>query len=1086
MKNNMPLFHPVSLVLSCSSNAYSNIQKNLKSFLSLTLIIFFALYGIAFCQCPFSGGGGSGGGGCPFGNGKADGMCPLPKEYYVKMDEEKKTNADPGCRMGLSLSDKNVPEVKNTSIKASFVVDEDAKKTYSFIAHGEGTAKTPDEMKDNGDSDNTTSKDYLKWQPVDTTYHKHEQDAHQGCGCKFSEDRECYTWNGPDKEDGVKWGNGCQGWQVNTQAYAYHFDSPTLYGDTGQIGDNDSGDNKETDKPDDPKASYDFRYYVPSVPLWYSITSGLAYTWDWKGQWTHGYDVHHKGTDMGADGHKNPGHKKNVTSANCACPTVMGKKVHGGDGICDLCGHSVGEEKPQWTDAKNPDADTTNWDASSFYPPAKKIQKPEVAEKRKGTKESGYDEKGIVGTVYSDKQTFRVADKPAIIARATVRVKDYGNIAHVQTGLKSGNDKIMQTECGKKYIEPAEENITIRFVDNAPHATLDTIGKEGGEECVASDGDWKNKQFKATFWYETPLYQYTSYIADTWTDPEGKEHEIVQMVYSPMFVWKKGKEWTSLYAFLKDGGAGSSKVYGKDGNLCQEPTCPNPTVIVYENTFKASYLLKGEGASEIEMAPWHYAKTSLGDAFGTPPYDAEVKNDLFGKFEYKDSKGRTVAFPGNEIKFKFEPVNFTKGKGPLKYFFEVRDGSTLTRGGGKEEENFICENKHFIADAYTQGQLYFNPKKIKYLYKSDAADVLSPPGSYDPTAPVESSYCLSETYDKEGDPLQSQWKKCQGVRPVLYNNGDGDKIRDRFQTWGMIEITDKIRPNVGLRVADTTKGTVRRIFKINDNRTLKCYADLVSKPGSQWAVVEQGEKYNYILPRDAVAPHKPFSLNGDDEKLWEFNDLGDLTSSNSDSRIWEGKDYKDSEDSMMPYGTAEDTKLEMTHQDLRNSEGRADFVSYFANDNIDGQRVMDKGQQVNFTNTAADRYWYKGVTAFDFNTDEKNLASGTKKPSYPGNYINKGFTSWIIKDETYPDYENNPVFQQVYKNGEYFTYPQVTFNNPNCKWTGEDLPDGKKEISVAYGVRDREGNVRKFKLFFYTGPLDMKINTLERKEQRTE
>jgi len=1014
------------------------------------------------------------------GNDHAKGMCPLPGGYYVKMDSEAKPNADPNCGgMGKSLSENNVAEAKNTSKNASFVVLEDEEKTYSFQAHGEGNTTTPDVFKDAGDNDRTTVDGYLDWMPNEPQYHDHKKRSErEECSCALEEKKECYTWNGITPT-GVVWGGGCKGWEVNKQAFVYHFDSPTLYGIKGQIGDNGTDNNKESDGADNPQAEYKFRYYVPSVPIWYAITSGLTMKWDWKGQWTHGYKAHHAN-----DQHKNIGPCQPGIPPTCKCPKKNGVCAPPTpDNLCDKCGHPMSENGTTvWTKKYDPDSSTKDWDPGKIYTD---IQVPSKATSRRDTsdKETVHDASGIAGSVYSEPQaTFSLPGIPSVVARATVRVKDLGNIGHVQTGLKSGSDKIIQAECGKKLSDP-DEDIIIRFIDNAPHATKSTIGNENGETCKAPDGDWENKRFKATFWYETPLYQYTSFHADTWTDQEGKEHKIIQMLYSPMFVWKKGKEWTSLYAFLTDAnGTDASKVYKQDGSASDY----NPSVIVYEKTFKASYLLKGEGASEVEMAPWHYAKTSLGDAFGNPPYDEKITNDLFGKFEYADSKGRTVKFPGDEIKFKYEPVNFTKGKGPLKYFFEVRDGSTLTKGGGKEEENFICENKHFIADAYTQGQLYFNPKKIKYLYKSDTADALSPPGSYDPTTPAEGNYCQSYLYDKDGDPIQNKWKNCQGLKPVLHNNGDGDKILDYFQTWGMIEITDKIRPNVGLRVADTTKGTVRRVYKINDNRTLKCYADVVSNPGNQWAVIEQGEKYNYILPKEAVAPHKPFSLNGDDEKLWEFNDLGDLTSSNSDSRIWEGKDNKDSEDSMMPYGTAEDTKLEMTHQDLRNAEGRADFVSYYANDNIDGQRVMDKGQQVAFTNTVTDKYWYKGVTSFDFNTDEKNLASGTKKPAYPGNYINKGFTSWIIKDETYPDYESNPVFQQMYKNGEYFTYPQVTFNNPNCKWTGEDLPDGKKEISVAYGVRDREGNVRKFKLFLYTGPLDMKINTLEKKEQRTE
>jgi len=984
-------------------------------------------------------------------------------------DKEAKPEANPGCRMGKSLSDENLSsEPKNASTSASFVINEEDTKTYSFKAYGEGTSKSPDEMKDAGDTDNTTGTNYLNWQPVDTTYHKHEQDKHAVCGCLMN-NISCYKWNGPLSENGVVWGNGCKGWEVNRQFFVYHFDSPTFYGLLGQIGENDYNENKETGPPNDPQATYNFTYFVPSVPIWYSISSGLSFTWDWKGQWQHGWKVTH-----GADAYKNQGKCK---------PKGSIKKR---DGLCDVCGHPV-KEIETWTDPKNPDKDTTNWDPGRVYT---EIQTPKVATDRQGKPETGFDNEGIASQVYSDKQSFDLPDKPAVIARATVRVKDIRNVAHVQTGLKSGNMKIMQTECGKKYSEPVDEEITIRFLDNAPHATQSTIGNEGGERCVSIDGDWEDKQFQAIFWYESPLYQYTSYHADTWTNQVGKENKVTEILYSPMFVWKKGKVWNSLYKFLTDRNSTSdnTKVYGNGGfGECPEKGRPNPRVIVYEKTFKASYLMKSQDASEIEMAPWHYARTSLGDAFGNPPYDEKAVNDLFGKFEYTDSKGRQVAFPGAEIKFKYQPINFSKGKGPLKYFVEVRDGSRLTKGGGKEEQNFDCAGRHFVENTYTQGQIYFNPKKVKYICKSSDADELNPPGPYDPTSvPSDEKFCLSDNYPD--DPLQTGWKECKGVKPVLFNNGDGDaKILDHFQTWGMIDVVDKIRPNVGLRIVDTVKGTIRRVYRLNDNRTLKCYGELMTNPGSNWAVLDQNEKFNYILPKYSTKPRPPFSLNGDsqNDRIWVFNELGGLLSSNADGKIWEGKPSLDDNDSMMPYGTSEDTKLEVSHQDLRDSAGRADFVPYYANDNIDGQRVMSTGQQALFNNAPADKYWYKGVSAFDFNVNELSVTSGTKAPAYPDHYINKGLTSWQIKDETYPNYDSNPVFEKMYKNGDYFIYPHLTFNNPNCKWTGEDL-NGKKEISVAYGVRDREGNVRKFKLFFYVAPLDMKINTLENKQQRTE
>lgn len=64
-----------------------------------------------------------------------------------------------------------------------------------------------------------------------------------------------------------------------------------------------------------------------------------------------------------------------------------------------------------------------------------------------------------------------------------------------------------------------------------------------------------------------------------------------------------------------------------------------------------------------------------------------------------------------------------------------------------------------------------------------------------------------------------------------------------------------------------------------------------------------------------------------------------------------------------------------------------------------------------------------------------------KTPEFPDDYINKGYSSWLIKDDTYTDVS---VFNQMYKNSNYFKYPEVCFNNPNRKWDGSVLPNGER------------------------------------------
>jgi len=294
--------------------------------------------------------------------------------------------------------------------------------------------------------------------------------------------------------------------------------------------------------------------------------------------------------------------------------------------------------------------------------------------------------------------------------------------------------------------------------------------------------------------------------------------------------------------------------------------------------------------------------------------------------------------------------------------------------------------------------------------------------------------------------------------------------------WGRVETKDTIKPNVGLKIIDTVRGTVRKVYKINDLSTLACYKDLVSAEGKNWALVDN-DKFNYKIRDSHKTPRAPFSLNDDNEKLWEFKDVQLLLNTSPNAgRIWEGKDFEGTfpdsmQDSMAPYGTAEDTKLEMTHQDMRNDTKKSNFVTWFAHDNIDGQRVKKDTAQIKKED------WYKGLTALDFDSDNE------RNPEFPDDFISKGYSSWLIKDETYADVA---VFNQMYKNGSFFKYPDLSFNNPNRKWDGNALPNGDKEISVAYGVVDQAGNKRKFKLWLYVAPLDMKILTIEKNEKRTE
>ncbi len=959
----------------------------------------------------------------------AEELCPLPKEYKVEMDNQTKENADPGCGIGDSTHQKNVPDGGlNGTQQAKFVIDEDVKHKFGFKAFPGNLLPSQIEG-----CDSTTHAEYLKWMPNEPDYHPNELDKSK-TGKTMADHPECYDWL-KITEQGVKWPNG-QGWKVNTVHHTYHMDSPTKYGDCGCIGYNynSAGSMSESlsDGGADGKSLFDYAYAEPSVPLWFVSSSVLSITWDWNYQYVHGWIVHHV--------------------------DIEPPPPDGPDGICDNCGTPMAAEPngPYDTDPKNCQGNVTNWPPSMFYTD---IQDPSVAEARKG-QPLYYAENGVPGTIYSTpSENFTLPNEPAVVARATIRVKDTSNVAHAQIGLENGNTNLLKGECGKKLSETNTEKMVIRIVDNAVHATKSTVVDAGEKTCV--DGDWDENNFKVIFWYEMPLYQYASYLGDKWKDAGGVEKPLIEVVYSPMFVWKKHTLCTKLSDFFQGESKSTSYYHNHTENGGK-----NPVYIIYEKKISIADLFKSDDSGKEDILPWHYAATSMGDGFGNPPYSKDISNDLYD-YSKDMNNGSIIA------KFKYKPMNFTKGKGPLKYFLEVRDGSTLTKGGARksEEEKFDCSETYFKNDKYEQGQLKYNPEIIKYMqYSSSSAD-LSPGAQIDPTQNPNQN-ALAEEYDK----TTKVWTENPNIKNPLNANVDGAaEIVKNFQAWGRVEIKDTIKPNVGLKIIDTIRGTIRKVYKINDLTTLACYKDLISGEGKNWALVDN-DKHNFKLVETHKEPRAPFSANDDNEKLWEFKDVSLLTSTSPDSgRIWEGKDFEGTfpdamKDSMAPYGTAEDTKLEITHQDLRNDTKKSNFVTWFAHDNIDGQRVKKD------TNQIKKEDWYKGVTSLDFESENE------KNPEFPDNFISKGYSSWLIKDETYTDVS---VFNQMYKNGNYFKYPDLSFNNPNCKWDGTALPNGDKEISAAYGVIDQAGNKRKLKLWFYVGPLDMKIITIEKNEKRT-
>ena len=998
----------------------------------------------------------------------ADGLCPLPKEYKVFCkDADEKPNGDTAPnvggeskKMGDCLHKDNVSDLEPVAeTAASFVVQEDKAYNYDFVCTGANGDKNVSTLsKDQFDS--TTQQQQFEWQPShDGNHNPASQAGDDGMPLAIPH----YKIKGP-KQEGHEWTS--PGWKIDHISYVYHMDSPQKYGVCGQIGYNPfesrlaPGEGYAQNDVTQPSKN-SFSYFVPSVPINYVVSSALSIRWRWKSSLVHTWEL--------------------------ATSHVPDKS-----GTCTLCRRKATDTSDKKAVPMNVDVE---WGPKEI---CSDIETPDVATGRLDKSGNYYDEDGVgKEEVYkSPAKKFDKPEQPCVVARATVRVKDMYNIAHVQTGYvldTDGNTNLIKSECGKKISEMPgmkEKQIVIRIVDNCVHATIDTVITNKEKNC--KDGKWKDGNFKVTLWYEVPLYQYCSYLSGKWKDNNGEDHDINDVVYSPMFVWKKHKTWNSLSEFLEKDA--TSLTYGSDKEnerlAMDKQTEINPKIIIYEKKIKISDWFTAEGASQEEIMPWHYAYTSQGDSFGNPPYVQGVENKNFGKCLDLGDKSIVKIF-------KYPPIKFIKGKGPLKYFVEVHDGSELTYGGGNtsDEKEFNCKGVYFRENDYKQGQLVYNPEVYKYIqYSKGAKDIkldkeADQNDDIDPTAMAAGDQpCLSESYSGIGDDIQPGWMTCSAVTNLLNPNvGDAASVVKNFQAWGMVRIDDTIRPNVGLKIIDTVRGTVRKVYKINDNSTLVCYNTLIKKAGNKWALLDQEKNAcNYYLATSAKSPRAPFTLDEkktlNNEKIWEFKDVQLLISTSDNSKIWEGKDYVGTadkmEDSLAPYGTAEDTKLDLTHQDLKNNN-KSNFVIWYAHDNIDGQRVKDG------TNVVTDD-WYKGVTAFDFNKsfdNESNSSIPLPNKEFADDYINKGYTSWIITDKTYT---SDSVFNQMYKNGSYFRYPDVSFNNPNRKWDGSALPNGDQEISVAYGVIDKAGNTRKFKLWFYVAPLDMKIQTLEKHEQRKE
>lgn len=977
---------------------------------------------------------------------QVSGICPLPAELRIKVN---------GTSYGFN---ETVVVDEDTEFNVDFVAAPFVGNTATKDTSPANEIRVADIISNIGqfDSSTTNPKD---WQPdhmhnTDPTFFQHI------CPRPSPVDKSC--WTAPNGRDDIgdshHWTT--PGWKIKEVNFSYVTDD-------FDIGNNDAetGTNPNLNK---------YKYNVPSVPDAYSFRANLSMRWEWNSalshRWIHTGFVDNQGS-TDADGNET------------------------GDTKCDIC---------QSTDGSGAIRDIPFTAKTSYINPPLSVPIGSNGSIMWGHEHvencDGAVPKGRMDFLNISALRDPVSNTlgKVLTARIRVVVKDKKNIAHVQTGF--GGDNILKGQNGQRVSATDDhKKLTVRFVDNAPNAILSKLENATimSASNLPANADFKDDNFKMIFWYEWPIYQYASYSLFKYFDKDpvtganvGPEHNFCNVIYSPMFVWKKGKVWNKMTDFLKDthsDGPVTAKLF-KDGNELTTDPKKDPEFVVYEGTFPIDYLMKGLDASQEDIVAWHYAKTSWGDGFGNPAYDKDKDaSPLYNTFKPG----------GKDVKdyFKYPPINYKNGKGPLKYFFEIRDCSN--NGGGKDETNFNCAETYFTdfptepAKTYLHPQLRFNSDSVKYLVKSSQMPITSlipNDGTQVSTIDIpggNSSYCASEDY--ADDPVQKKWKDCAYIKNVLNPNVDSpsSNIINYYQAWGKIEIEDKIKPNLGIYIKNTVKNSTRRIYMEDGTETLY-YRGAASKldkftrantdtnPEARWATIDRPDKYNYFLLPSGFTPNPNPPANSAGNFDVPFDDMRDewvfdQIPKNSSNKLYEGDELQQ-DTKKEGYGVGKDIQLIVKHQDLCEPGVDPYFVPYYAYDNIDGQRYpKTTGQDFNLDD------WYKGVAA------DNNSHNDPNNPVFADNKINLGFVTWAIKDDNY----DQATSDSIYKVGNYYTYPKLTVSNVNCDWDCTPL-NGGKEISLTYAVIDKNKNHRKIKMHLFVAPTDMSITTIEKHEKRNE
>ncbi len=199
--------------------------------------------------------------------GQADGVCPLPSEYRFDCENGSTNDSPEGDTSLDNTLHKETLDSDSVGQEPHYTYMENESNEYKLLING-GSVEPDVIKKDNLDNEADAEKENDEWSPNE----KHHPDSKDGHPFKM-----CWTFQAGSDDN--KW-EGKHKWKISSVSFAYHFDSPTVWGETGGIGDNsETGIPAGEGSEDQAKHPGEFNYVVPSAPLNYYVTSVLTLKW---------------------------------------------------------------------------------------------------------------------------------------------------------------------------------------------------------------------------------------------------------------------------------------------------------------------------------------------------------------------------------------------------------------------------------------------------------------------------------------------------------------------------------------------------------------------------------------------------------------------------------------------------------------------------------------------------------------------------------------------------------------------------------------------------------------------------------------